>query len=44
SMEPSLAQRLGASVDIKHKAKGNGQLVIKYNSLAELDGILKHIK
>ncbi|BCE01067.1 ParB/RepB/Spo0J family partition protein [Marinicellulosiphila megalodicopiae] len=44
SLETSLAQRLGASVDIKHKSKGNGQLVIKYNSLAELDGILKHIK
>ena len=44
SLETSLAQRLGATVDIKHKTKGNGQLVIKYNSLAELDGILKHIK
>jgi len=44
SLEVSLAQRLGANVDIKHKSKGNGQLVIKYNSLAELDGILKHIK
>jgi len=44
SLETSLAQRLGANVDIKHKTKGNGQLVIKYNSLAELDGILKHIK
>ena len=44
NLQESLAQRLGASVNIKHSNKGKGQLVIKYNNLDELDGILKHIK
>jgi ParB family chromosome partitioning protein len=29
---------------IQHTAKGKGKLVVKYNSLDELDGILAHIK
>ena len=28
----------------KHNEKGKGQLILKYNSLDELDGILNHIK
>jgi ParB family chromosome partitioning protein len=32
------------SADIQHGAKGKGKLVISYNSLDELDGILGHIK
>ena len=43
-LQDSLAKRLGANVNIKHSSKGKGQLVIKYNNLDELDGILKHIK
>ena len=39
-----LSQRLGASVAIQHGANGRGQLVLSYNSLDELDGILSHIK
>jgi len=31
-------------VEIQHGAKGKGKLVISYNSLDELDGILGHIK
>ncbi len=42
--ENDLTERLGATVSIQHTAKGKGKLVISYNSLDELDGILKHIK
>ena len=31
-------------VQIQHSAKGKGKLVLAYNSLDELDGILSHIK
>ena len=44
SLQDDLSQRLGASVAIKHGTKGRGKLVISYNSLDELDGILGHIK
>jgi len=43
-LEMDLADRLGARVTIDHRQKGGGKLVISYNSLDELDGILKHIK
>jgi len=43
-LEMELSDRLGAKVRIDHAKKGNGKLVIRYNSLDELDGILKHIK
>ena len=38
-----LTEKLSARVLIKHQAKGKGQLVIHYNSVDELDGILEHI-
>lgn len=44
SLEDMLSQRLGANVAIKHGPQGKGSLVIKYNSLDELDGILNHVK
>jgi hypothetical protein len=31
-------------VAIKHRRKGGGELVIRYTSVAELDGILDHLK
>jgi ParB family chromosome partitioning protein len=31
-------------VIVQHTAKGSGKLVLKYNSLDELDGIIAHIK
>jgi ParB family chromosome partitioning protein len=31
-------------VEFQHGAKGKGRLVIHYNSLDELDGILEHIR
>lgn len=40
----SLSERLGAAVDIEHSVKGKGKLVISYNSLDELEGILSHIQ
>jgi ParB family chromosome partitioning protein len=43
-LESDLSERLGAGVSIQHDAKGKGTLVIRYNSLDELDGILGHIK
>ena len=43
NLEESLAGKLGAKVMIQHTAKGKGRLVLKYNSLDELEGILSHI-
>jgi ParB family chromosome partitioning protein len=43
NLEDNLADKLGAKVMIQHSAKGKGKLVVKYNSLDELDGILTHI-
>ena len=43
NLEQQLSETLGASVVIQHGAKGKGKLVLKYNSLDELDGILSHI-
>jgi ParB family chromosome partitioning protein len=43
-LEQDMGERLGARVAIQHGAKGKGKLVISYNSLDELDGILQHIK
>lgn len=39
-----LADKLGAAVDLQQGAKGKGRLVIGFNSLDELEGILEHIK
>lgn len=43
-LQDNLAEKLGAQVQIQHSAKGKGRLILKYNSLDELDGILSHIK
>lgn len=43
-LEQDLGEKIGARVAIQHGAKGKGKLVIQYNSLDELDGILDHIK
>lgn len=42
-LEQELAEKLGAKVAIHHTEGGKGQLVVSYNSLDELDGILAHI-
>ena len=43
-LEHDLADKLGARVQLQHAATGKGKLVINYNSLDELDGILAHIQ
>ncbi len=43
-LEIDVSERLGAKVHLDHKSGGSGRLVISYNTLDELDGILKHIK
>ncbi|MDH3619478.1 MAG: ParB/RepB/Spo0J family partition protein [Gammaproteobacteria bacterium] len=43
-LEMEVSEKLGAKVTVDHTSKGAGKLVISYNSLDELDGILKHIK
>jgi len=43
-LQDELSEKLGAGVQVQHGAKGKGKLVIQYNSLDELDGILAHIR
>ena len=43
-LESELADKLGAKVALQHSASGRGKLVVNYNSLDELDGILEHIR
>ena len=43
-LEQDLTDKLGAKVHLQHGTKGRGKLVIAYNSLDELDGILAHIQ
>jgi ParB family chromosome partitioning protein len=43
-LEQELAEKLGAKVLIQHAAGGMGKVIVAYNSLDELDGILAHIK
>ncbi len=44
NLERDLSEFLGASTEIKSKKAGKGEVVIRYNSLDELDGILLKIK
>ena len=43
NLQQQLSDKLGAKVSIQHSTKGSGKLVISYNSVDELDGILDHI-
>lgn len=42
-LQEELSEKIGAVVDIQHGSKGKGRLVLNYNSLDELEGILAHI-
>jgi len=42
-LQDDLSEKLGAKVQFQHSANGKGKMVIHYNSLDELDGILNHI-
>ncbi len=41
--QKQLSKRLGTKVEINHNTKGVGRLVIHYNNLGELDGIIDHM-
>jgi len=41
-LETDLSDRLGAKVRIEHNGSG-GRIIIRYNSLDELEGIINHI-
>ena len=43
-LETDLGEKLGASVRLQHQTSGKGKLSISYNSLDELEGILRHIR
>ncbi len=43
-LEIEVSEKLGAKVRFEHTKNGAGKIVIGYNSLDELEGILKHIK
>lgn len=42
-LQDNLSEKIGVPVQVVHSAKGSGKLVLKYNSLDELDGILSHL-
>ncbi len=42
-LERSLSDKVGAPIKIQHGAKGKGKIIIQYNSLDELDGVLNHM-
>jgi len=44
ALEERLSERLGARIHIQQGSAGKGKLVIEYNSMDELDGILARIK
>jgi ParB family chromosome partitioning protein len=43
-LQDELSERTGAPVQLQHTARGKGRLVIPYNSLDELDGILRFFR
>lgn len=44
NLETELSEKLGAKVMLQHGAKGKGKLVIRYNNLDELEGVLDHLR
>jgi ParB family chromosome partitioning protein len=42
-LERGISEKVGVPVMLQHSAKGKGKLVLKYNNLDELDGILHHL-
>ncbi|RMG29743.1 MAG: ParB/RepB/Spo0J family partition protein [Gammaproteobacteria bacterium] len=43
-LEQRLAEHLGAPVQVRMKGRGKGELVIRYSSLEELDGLLERMQ
>ena len=44
ALERELSEILGADLTINHTASGKGKILIKYNSLDELEGMIKKFK
>jgi ParB family chromosome partitioning protein len=44
ALQQSLSDKLGAAVNFQQRGNGKGKMVIHYNSLDELEGILERIK
>jgi len=44
NLQQNLTDKLGARVVFQHGSKGRGKMVIHYNTVDELEGILAHIK
>jgi len=42
-LQEQLGEKVGVPVQIQHARNGSGKLVLKYNNLDELDGILAHL-
>jgi ParB family chromosome partitioning protein len=43
-LQDNLSERLGTRVRVRHGASGKGSVVIQYNSLDELDGVIAKIR
>lgn len=43
-LEEGLSSHVGVPVQVQQSAKGKGKLILSYNSLDELDGILAHLR
>ncbi|WP_455205024.1 ParB/RepB/Spo0J family partition protein [Kaarinaea lacus] len=43
-LQDDISEKLGAKVVFQHGGGGKGKVIVHYNSLDELDGILAHIK
>ncbi len=43
-LQSNLSDKLGAKVLFQHNTKGQGKMVIHYNNIDELEGIIKHIR
>ena len=43
-LQRRLMDHLGASVQIRQRRNGAGEVLIKYTSLEELDGVLRRVK
>ena len=44
ALERDLTERLGAPVVIEHGSSGKGTLTVRYSSLDQLDGVLRHLR
>ena len=42
-LQTQLSERLGVPITLNHQKSGAGKLIIKYHSLDELEGVLKHL-